>query len=56
MHELGWVHRDISFGNILIVGNVAKITDLEYSKRITDDRAIHLGRTVRSRNLHDNKC
>lgn len=32
MHELGWVHRDISYGNILIVGTMGKITDFEYAK------------------------
>ncbi|EKM53935.1 uncharacterized protein PHACADRAFT_145449 [Phanerochaete carnosa HHB-10118-sp] len=36
MHRLGWVHRDISYGNILIVGKRGKITDLEYAKEDTD--------------------
>ncbi|KAJ3556307.1 hypothetical protein NM688_g2099 [Phlebia brevispora] len=34
MHKSGWVHRDLSTGNILIVGGVGKISDLEYA---TDD-------------------
>ncbi|KAJ3556690.1 hypothetical protein NM688_g1890 [Phlebia brevispora] len=29
MHESGWVHRDLSPGNIVIVDGVARITDLE---------------------------
>ncbi|KAI0086080.1 hypothetical protein BDY19DRAFT_996264, partial [Irpex rosettiformis] len=36
IHECGWVHRDISSGNILIVDNIAKISDLEYAKKMND--------------------
>ncbi|GJE95074.1 hypothetical protein PsYK624_112530 [Phanerochaete sordida] len=36
MHSLGWIHRDISYGNILLVGKRGKITDLEYAKEETD--------------------
>ncbi|KAI0086004.1 hypothetical protein BDY19DRAFT_996190 [Irpex rosettiformis] len=37
MHKSGWVHRDISSGNILIVGGVVKISDLEYAKNMNDN-------------------
>lgn len=35
LHKLGWVHRDISSGNIMLCGNNAKITDFEYAKKMT---------------------
>ncbi|KAJ3555477.1 hypothetical protein NM688_g2556 [Phlebia brevispora] len=31
MHKSGWVHRDLSAGNILVVNGTGKITDLEYA-------------------------
>lgn len=57
MHKNGWVHRDISYGNILHVKTPAsdesreritstKITDLEYAKRIsanTTHRGVRTG-------------
>ena len=46
IHEAGYVHRDISTGNILIVEGVAKIVDLEYAKR-KDEITHHTIRTVR---------
>ncbi|GJE95061.1 hypothetical protein PsYK624_112400 [Phanerochaete sordida] len=36
MHELGWVHRDISYGNILIIAGSGKIVDLEYAQKASD--------------------
>ncbi|GJE97380.1 hypothetical protein PsYK624_135970 [Phanerochaete sordida] len=36
LHHAGWVHRDISIGNLLVVGNTGMITDVEYAKRIDD--------------------
>ncbi|KAI0341450.1 hypothetical protein BDW22DRAFT_1430104 [Trametopsis cervina] len=46
LHELGWIHRDISAGNILVMhDDTVKITDLEYSKRHDDDAPVHHGRT-----------
>ncbi|KAI0086025.1 hypothetical protein BDY19DRAFT_996211 [Irpex rosettiformis] len=36
MHKSGWVHRDVSSGNILIVDGVVKISDLEYAKNMND--------------------
>ncbi|GJE95078.1 hypothetical protein PsYK624_112570 [Phanerochaete sordida] len=37
LHGHGWLHRDISYGNVLSVGTGdTKITDLEYVKKIND--------------------
>ncbi|KAI0085147.1 hypothetical protein BDY19DRAFT_1059765 [Irpex rosettiformis] len=37
IHQCGWVHRDISSGNILVVpGDIAKVGDLEYAKKMSD--------------------
>ncbi|KAF9783769.1 hypothetical protein BJ322DRAFT_1066990 [Thelephora terrestris] len=33
LHEAGWVHRDLSPGNVIVVGDVAKISDLEFAKK-----------------------
>ena len=46
LHQCGWVHQDISIGNILVVGTSAKLADFEYAKRIDDTSDIHEGRTV----------
>ncbi|EKM48415.1 uncharacterized protein PHACADRAFT_266377, partial [Phanerochaete carnosa HHB-10118-sp] len=45
LHSANWVHRDISYGNILVVGENAKITDLEYAKAMSDLGAHHGVRT-----------
>ena len=45
LHSCGWVHRDISSGNVLIVNEVAKLSDLEYAKR-EGDTSQHGIRTV----------
>lgn len=47
-HKLGWVHRNLSSGNIMLVGDVVKISDLEFCKKMDeagDDRP-HDIRTV----------
>ncbi|KIP12353.1 hypothetical protein PHLGIDRAFT_113828 [Phlebiopsis gigantea 11061_1 CR5-6] len=36
LHSIGWVHRDISSGNILVVNGHAKIADFEYAKHEND--------------------
>ena len=42
----GWVHRDVSTGNILIDGNdEVRLADLEYAKRLNDTSS-HDVRTV----------
>ncbi|THH06436.1 hypothetical protein EW146_g9612 [Bondarzewia mesenterica] len=38
IHQCGWVHRDISIGNILVLNSRAKISDLEYAKKVEHDR------------------
>ncbi|EKM48867.1 uncharacterized protein PHACADRAFT_108066, partial [Phanerochaete carnosa HHB-10118-sp] len=45
LHSANWVHRDISYGNILVVKGKAKITDLEYAKETSDLGAHHGVRT-----------
>jgi len=32
MHKAGFVHRDLSPGNIIVIGGKAKISDLEFAK------------------------
>ena len=34
LHEIGWVHRVVSSGNILVDGDSVKLVDLEYAKKI----------------------
>ncbi|KAI0089527.1 hypothetical protein BDY19DRAFT_993119 [Irpex rosettiformis] len=53
LHVLGFIHRDISAGNVLVgrgisgsvKGGTGKIVDLEFCKRIDDNRPVHQGRT-----------
>ena len=45
MHDAGFVHRDLSTGNVLLVGGIAKIADLEYAKH-KDDYSRHNVRSV----------
>lgn len=47
MHKSGWVHRDISAGNILIVDGSGRLTDLEYA--MNEEYQDEPGRTVRRR-------
>ncbi|KAI0086023.1 hypothetical protein BDY19DRAFT_1050220 [Irpex rosettiformis] len=37
MHKCGWVHCDVSSGNILLVDGFVKISDLEYAKSMKDN-------------------
>lgn len=32
MHAAGWVHRDVSTGNILMDNKVTRLADMEYAK------------------------
>ncbi|KAJ3552127.1 hypothetical protein NM688_g4317 [Phlebia brevispora] len=36
LYKCGWVHRDISVGNLLLFGDRAKIHGLEYAERVDD--------------------
>ncbi|KAF9236609.1 hypothetical protein BU15DRAFT_76812 [Melanogaster broomeanus] len=45
MHHAGWVHRDISSGNVLRCNHQSKITDLEYAKSLTASGESHDGTT-----------
>lgn len=56
-HKLGWVHRNLSSGNIMLVGDVVKISNLEFCKKmdeVGDDRPRNI-RTV-SQFLPSGEC
>ncbi|KAF9511827.1 hypothetical protein BS47DRAFT_1467753 [Hydnum rufescens UP504] len=36
LRKLGWIHRDVSIGNILSCNSRAKLEDLEYAKKMED--------------------
>lgn len=38
--DRGWVHRDISVGNVLVVGQQVKIADVEYAKMLADPSTV----------------
>ncbi|KAI6016905.1 hypothetical protein BKA83DRAFT_4329397 [Pisolithus microcarpus] len=44
LHSIGWVHRDISTGNVLYWGGMGKLADLDYAKHI-DSSVTHEVRT-----------
>lgn len=37
MHKAGWVHRDISTGNITLDAKRARLVDFEFSKQASDE-------------------
>ncbi|KAF7799147.1 hypothetical protein EIP86_010378 [Pleurotus ostreatoroseus] len=43
MHKAGWVHRDISTGNILVDDGQAVLADFELATQASDDSNFHLG-------------
>jgi serine/threonine protein kinase len=45
LHGSGWVHRDISAGNVYLFDGRGVLGDLEYPKK-TDDTTQHEVRTV----------
>lgn len=49
IHESGWMHRDISTGNIILDNNRGILIDFEYAERIPKEGKApsHGGRTVR---------
>lgn len=47
LHNCGWVHRDLSTGNILVFEGRGILNDLEYAKHWrTEGQAGHTGRVV----------
>ncbi|GJE97376.1 hypothetical protein PsYK624_135920 [Phanerochaete sordida] len=38
MHQCGWVHRDVSAGNVLVVDGQGILADVEYAKHQSDHR------------------
>ncbi|KAI6017110.1 hypothetical protein EDC04DRAFT_2576906 [Pisolithus marmoratus] len=40
LHSVGWVHRDVSAGNVLRAGQMGKLAGLEYAKRM-DSKNTH---------------
>ncbi|KAG1778826.1 hypothetical protein EV702DRAFT_1195842 [Suillus placidus] len=44
LHKAGWVHRDFSIGNVIWVGDIGKLGDFEYAKKI-DSNTSHDVRT-----------
>ncbi|KAH7904218.1 hypothetical protein BJ138DRAFT_1019438, partial [Hygrophoropsis aurantiaca] len=37
LHNVGWVHRDVSIGNVLYFNGRVKLSDLEYAKKMGTD-------------------
>lgn len=56
LHKLGWVHRDISSGNIMLYGSYVKITDFEYAKKMTLPGKVHEIRTVNTIEITSMAC
>ena len=47
MHKAGWVHRDVSSGNILIEDNdECRISDLEYAKPFGSGEEFRIVRVI----------
>ncbi|CCL99699.1 uncharacterized protein FIBRA_01720 [Fibroporia radiculosa] len=45
LHEAGWVHRDLSTGNILVLNGKVRLADFEYAKRLDESSPSHDIRT-----------
>ncbi|EKM54135.1 uncharacterized protein PHACADRAFT_209951 [Phanerochaete carnosa HHB-10118-sp] len=45
LYECGWIHRNISIDNVLVIDGQVKISDLEYAKPLEDDQQPHGIRT-----------
>jgi serine/threonine protein kinase len=39
LRRLGWVHRDVSVGNILSCNGQAKLSDFEFAKKVGDEKS-----------------
>jgi serine/threonine protein kinase len=48
MRKLGWVHRNVSVGNILLCKEGAKLADLEYAKKAGDVKSHEMRTASRS--------
>ena len=57
LHQAGFVHRDMSPGNIIVVGGKAKISDLEFAKarKISDLQELTNQREGSGRFPHDTR-
>jgi len=58
LRQAGWVHRDFSPGNIIVVGTEARISDLEFAKQRATNQleeltrpgnpSLHVARDIRT--------
>ena len=55
IHESGWVHRDVSVGNVYLFDGRGILANLEYAKS-TNDTPQHDVRTVRGLDLLSMIC
>lgn len=57
LHNLGWVHRDISPGNLMMKDGQLKVADFEYAKKMTRPGGEVNGiRTVDSSYILKHRC
>lgn len=42
MHKVGWVHRDVSTGNILTTDEQALLADFEFAKQAADEDNLNI--------------
>lgn len=52
MHKAGWVHRDVSSGNIALGDKRARLIDFEFAKRASDEDDLTIVRNIRHPRCH----